>query len=1129
MKAKRPHCSAKGFPRQLRHLEFTLSLSRPSRRPFVESSENQLGIGRLLAVNGDRCSIQYFRSPADNEPLEATVSKVSTKRVKLVEETRVYHLSPEENVWEVGRVLAYHQDGDAYFVGFPNGKKQLISGEALQVRCRLPIASPIDHLAFQLNETAFWHQARSEFVRHLLDQHASNQGLPALVSSSIELVPHQAAVVHRVLHDPFQRYLLADEVGLGKTIEAGVLIRQFVLDEPEDHETVIIVPESLLSQWKQELTHRFHLGALIGKSIHIVSICDRTGIASRVRSSRMMVIDEAHHLCSWAWSSDAIEKSIFDAVQAAAGELERRVLLLSATPVLHNERSFLAMLHLLDPQVYRLEDIQSFKERVRLRQEIAERMADLREDESNFFLEDTLEVLSELLSDDKEFLTQQSRLIELIRSDVSEKDPDRNELIRSIRTHVSDMWRLHRRILRNRRNEKTSEYLPGRGGARKVVYDCECEQGLADAIEAWRLTLSAALYSADATSKNAAAKLARSMEESAACDPCHVVELADLRLAVATLNRKDELPICEGEFDVLQQLRRAAKGCNQRSKLDILLELVESEISRKSYVVFANTKETGDRIAAFLNRKLVPGTVLRHSASNLVWTQFKNESVNYVLVCDRSAEEGLNLQRRGVAAIHYDLPFSPNRIEQRMGRLDRFGSGGRAIESMVLVCSASRVQNAWLDLLESGLAVFDRSVASLQYVIEEEMQHLWAQFLDSGAEAIRESCGVLSGDDGIVAKELKRIRVQDDLDSFDSEIFSRGIGEDLHVLDFKLYKKAADIFQNWVVRDLQFLRRGEDSPDDAVFTYEFTRKDDSGIRRYSGRDTLIPSDEFQRLFSGSIDEALITRHQTIFSTVPFSFDRVVAQKRSCRLLRIGDPFVDALEAFTRWDERGICYAFWRSIDNYRPAEDPEVYFRFDYIVSPDPHPFSELCSRYTGASHTALMRRSWAIMKRRFTSIWLDADLERVVDEERLALLEPPYNKSRIPGRQDFNLNRDRWNSASSVYDMSLWKDRCFAARERSEKLLREQSRLPEWSEQCVKEAQRQASQIQQQYRSRLAMATGDSKSSLELELAFEVAFFEAQVEAFRNPEVRVDSVGAVFLSNQVPFTRTERNTEDAD
>jgi len=1105
-----------------------MSSSRPSKQPFVESSENQLGVGKLLGVRGDRCSIRYFGSPTDGESIEKTVTTGSVKRVCLGSETRVYHHLSDENVWEIGRVLAYHPDRDEYFIGFPNGKKRFVCSDALQVRCRLPITSPIDHLAFQLNETAFWHQARSEFVRHLLDQHASNQGLPALVSSSIELVPHQAAVVHRVLHDPFQRYLLADEVGLGKTIEAGVLIRQFTLDEPEDHETIIIVPESLLTQWKQELTHRFHLGALIGKSIHVFSISDQIGIASRIRSTRMMVIDEAHHLCSWAWSSDAIEKSIFDAVQAAAGELGRRVLLLSATPVLHNERSFLAMLHLLDPQVYRLEDIQSFKERVRLRQEIAERMADLREDESNFFLADTLEVLGELLSEDKEFLTQQSRLIELIQNDVNEKDPDRNELIRSIRSHVSDMWRLHRRILRNRRNDATAVYLPGRGGVRKADYDCESERDLADAIEAWRLTLSAALYSADATKKNAAAKLTRSMEELAACDPCQVVEFADQRLADATCNPADALSICEGEFDALQQVRRAAQGCNQRSKLDTLLALVGSEISGKSYVVFANTKETGDRIAAFLNRKLVPGRVLRHSPSNLVWTQFKNESVSYVLVCDRSAEEGLNLQRRVVAAIHYDLPFSPNRIEQRMGRLDRFGSG-KPIESVALVCSGSRVQNAWFELLENALAVFNRSIASLQYVIEESMHDLWGQFLDSGADAIRESSGVLSGDDGTVTTEFKRIRAQDDLDSFDSELFAQAIGNDLQDLDFKLSRKAADIFQNWVVRDLHFSCRGEESRVDAVFSYEFTRKDDSGKQRHPGRDTLIPAAEFQRFFFGAIDDTLIARDQTRFATVPFSFDRVVAQKRSCRLLRIGDPFVDALEAFTRWDDRGVCYAFWRFLDNYRPIDDPEVYFRFDYIVSPDPRPFHELCDRYTGVSHKALMRRSWAIMRRRFTPMWLDADLERVVDKERLALLEPPYNKSRIPGSQDFNLNRGRWNSASSVYDMSLWKDRCFASRKRSEKLLREQSRLPEWSEQCVTEAQRKASQIQQQYRSRLAMATGDSKSSLELELAFEVEFFEAQVEAFRNPEVRADSVGAVFLSNQVPFTRTERNTEDAD
>ena len=1105
-----------------------MSQSHSSRRPFVESSDNQLGIGKLLAVSGDRCRIQYFRSPVENSPLETTVSKASTKRVKLAEETRVYHFTADDGTWAVGRVLDYHSDGDTYFIGFPNGKKQLIPGGDLQVRCRLPIASPIDHLAMQINETAFWHQARSEFVRHLVYQHQVNKGLPALISSSIELVPHQVAVVHRVLHDPFQRYLLADEVGLGKTIEAGALIRQFTLDEPENHETLIIVPESLVSQWRQELTHRFHLGPLLGQSIHIVANTDKGGIDNKNRSSRMMVIDEAHHLCSWAWSSNALEKGIFNSVQAAATELGKRVLLLSATPVLHNERPFLAMLHLLDPQVYRLEDIQAFKERVRLRQEIAENLAGLRETESNYFLGDTLEVLGQILSEDKDFLTLQRRLSTLIRNDVDEKDAERNHLIRSIRSHVSDMWRLHRRIIRNRRTETTQIYLPGRASGRKVVYECKPERGLADAVDAWRLTLSTAFYSADATTREIAADLAKTLEEYAACDPCRAAHWAEQRLTGSSQNLVRDLPICEGEIDALQQVQRAAKACNDRSKLDALLTIVASENPLNSYVVFTDSKETADRIAAFLNRKLIPGRVLRHSPSSLLWTQFKNESVSYILVCDRSAEEGLNLQRRLVTSIHYDLPFSPNRIEQRMGRLDRFGSG-KSVDSLALVCSGSKTQNAWFELLESALSVFNRSIASLQYVIDDSMQHLWSQFLDAGADAIHESSDRLRGEQGTVATELRKIRAQDDLDSFDAESFSQAIGHDLQDLDHKISKSTADIFQNWLVRDLHFSRRGEDSRDDGVFSYEFTRKDDSGKRRYPGRDTLIPSDEFRRTFSASIDDAYVTRDQTRFATVPFSFDRVVAQKRSCRLLRIGDPFVDAFESYTRWDDRGVCYAFWRCVDGYQPMNDPDVYFRFDYVVSPSPDPFHELCRNYAGVSHKALMRRSWAIMNRRFAQIWVDADLQKLEDKSRLALLVQPFDKKQVSQIKDFNLNNDRWKTVSSLYDMALWKDFCFAAQKKSELLLRVQTTLPDWSAKCITQAQEHASQVHQQYRSRIGMANGKIKQSLEFELSFEVAFLEAQVEAFRNPEVRIDSVGAVFLSNRIPFAANSRSVEEEE
>jgi len=695
--------------------------------PFVESSENRLGIGKLVGVDGKNATVAYFCSPTDDEPILEQVAIGSLTRKILYPETRAYYRNPATDGIEVGRVLDYQKEDELYLVRFPNDQSRMLSSDEFEVRCRLPIAEPTDHLASQVNETAFWHPLRSDFVRHLMQQRQKSGGLSALLSSSIEIVAHQASVVRRVLTDPFQRYLLADEVGLGKTIEAGVLIKQFTIDEPRNHQTVVIVPEALCVQWQQELTHRFHLGSLLGKSLHIIASRDLKKLTMTLPHAKMIVVDEAHHLSSWAWSSDEQEKSVFGEVAETTRDLRRRVLLLSATPVLHNEQSFLAMLHLLDPQVYPLDSLDSFKQRVQLRQEIAERMMDLREDESNFFLGDTLNVLGELLAEDSEFQTLRRELGQLVEQDIDEQDSRRIELIRSIRTHVSDMWRLHRRILRSRRTDATSAYLPGRGGAKRITYTCDNESGLAEAIEAWRLTLSASLFSATDSEKDAASGLVRVMDELASCEPRRALEFATARLGSGASNATSSLPLCSGELEMLQQIIRAATDCDHSARLQKLYQLLGSGDEQVSYVVFASEPATADMIFEFLDLRLPRGRVLRHSSESSLWTQFKNEHRGYVLVCDRAAEEGLNLQKGGASAIHYDLPFSPNRIEQRMGRLDRFGSG-MPVQAAVLVCDGSAVQKRWLDLVDGALGVFNRSIASLQYVIEDSMRSVFAQF-----------------------------------------------------------------------------------------------------------------------------------------------------------------------------------------------------------------------------------------------------------------------------------------------------------------------------------------------------------------------------------------------------------------
>src|SRR5690606_6992943 len=124
-----------------------------------------------------------------------------------------------------------------------------------------------------------------------------------LLSSRIKLYPHQVEVVRRVLHDPVQRYLLADEVGLGKTIEAGAIIRQTLLDDREAH-ALVIVPPTLKSQWRVELEERFFLFCTEAPHAGRVTLCSTEELEMLAATwgeednFDIVVMDEAHHIAA---------------------------------------------------------------------------------------------------------------------------------------------------------------------------------------------------------------------------------------------------------------------------------------------------------------------------------------------------------------------------------------------------------------------------------------------------------------------------------------------------------------------------------------------------------------------------------------------------------------------------------------------------------------------------------------------------------------------------------------------------------------------------------------------------------------------------------------------------------------
>ena len=125
----------------------------------------------------------------------------------------------------------------------------------------------------------------------------------------------------------------------------------------------MLTPAALVPQWRAELSNRFFLGSRLNSSLHVLSLAQERQALCHIANAAMLVIDEAHHLRR---DGDDSRIAFFDQVAAAAARLDR-VLLLSATPALHNTRGFLEMLHLLDPKTYRVDDENALREKIDMR------------------------------------------------------------------------------------------------------------------------------------------------------------------------------------------------------------------------------------------------------------------------------------------------------------------------------------------------------------------------------------------------------------------------------------------------------------------------------------------------------------------------------------------------------------------------------------------------------------------------------------------------------------------------------------------------------------------------------------------------------------------------------------------
>jgi ATP-dependent helicase HepA len=1088
--------------------------NNPNIGRFVTSSENDLGLGKIWDSNREFAVIEYFDSATQVDRPRYRVTLASVRPSGLGQQQRVYYFDLAQGTWRIGRVNGHV--GQEVFVALPNQEQARILARDAFVRWNRPLKDPWDHLVARITESPFFHNGRTELVSHFIQQRGVSAGMTGLLSAPVALEAHQIDVVRRVLLDPVPRYLLADEVGLGKTIEAGVIIRQHVLDFPERHRILILTPPSLMRQWSSELTDRCQVDERYGHNIRICSFEDLATWANE--QPTFVVVDEAHHI-----SRGLLEvaghplRDCYEALRRiSAPERCRHLLLLSATPVVRNEHAFLGMLHLLDPLVYDLHDPKGFEARVQSRVKLGDLFMGFVPEQHPFTLEDFSGQLRTLFPQDQHLASLLDELAPMLGLD---GDPAIPSVVNRVRSHLSETYRLHRRILRNRRGEALNGLLPGRHSLLAAPWQKEDRAAAVEGLlEEWRCLATAAVWGEEQSERSLAlGRVFIILLTSFWGDPLALLHCLRLRcglrvapppdfgqlLTLADLEFVTSLktPLFAGEKAILDQMLGLEQSLRdfRAAFLTKNLEFVRTLLARNFRIAcFCTCKTLADDFHARLTQGLAR-PIARHTPANDGWKQIWQTSEPQVIVCDASAEEGVNLQGGQACMLHLDLPFSPNRLEQRLGRLDRFGVG-RPVRSYTLLPAGVDYLAAWCDSLDSAWQVFSRSIAALQYVVESEMTVLSHKLFLEGAEAIRTATTRLSANDGL-EREFRFIRNQDALDALEShsQEISSALAELVEAYDARHedFKRALDA---WCVGNLQFQALPEPNSENAVWRYNYQ------VDNHATPLTLLPPSELMGRFRGAFDFDAHNPDVRGRLTHLMAFRRESAQSRRVPLARLGHPVVDAFHQQLTWDDRGTNFAFWRRSAGVIPG----IWFRLDFIVEAEVPLLDD-----GGMSQNVVQRMADAAFPPIIQTLWMNQDLMEP-DAATLQLLNSPYNAP-----EDNSLRALHWPAVLERVDCGNWTDLCAAVRAECEARLQSIHALETLTAEKVAALEILATEVRTQLTSRLATLAADrvaERDALEKEILQMTFLYESLADGIRQPVLRLDAAGVVFLSpNALP------------
>ncbi|WP_312245538.1 protein DpdE [Micromonospora sp. D75] len=1005
--------------------------------------ESHDGFAWCEAVEGGQAHLRYVDLPGVREE----VRKVPASRVRLAKlnhGARVWVRSTMYG-WLAGEVAGHLSHG-RYLV-----RLHAVSGDIaleeqhLLVRWNRPLVDPVAAVAVGFCDSPEYYEARYRFLDQLVHQRGVARGFTAALSAPIGLYQHQLDTAARVLADPVPRYLLADEVGLGKTIEAGLVIRQMLLDDPAAI-VMVSAPAELTSQWEEELADRFLLGEEIDAGrLQLASHEQLEGYRS-LGHFALVVVDEAHRTADLLDRTPALRLNLLQT---------NALLLLSATPMRRNHATFLDLLNLIDPVAFPRNDIEGFRERVEQREREATGLQLLSSPRTA--RRHRLSVLNnlELLHGTDPTVL---RLVQECRSEENAASPLWSDLV----NYVRETYRVSRRMVRHRRNTPATEDYPVAG--RRTVF-VRIDDPARPTVDAFLERYQEHLGSRASRSLYARAVL------NGLGGPRALLRHLQLRLA-ASAGTHDFVP--PNDRPLLKAAVARLQLMDTSVRLRSSLEAVQGRLDQDlKVVVVATSPDTAREFYEHATARW-PGQVGRHFGGagqsdheEVVW-DFLSASGGQVLVGDQSLEEGRNLQDAHVL-VNLDLPLDPNRLEQRIGRLDRYSQRPGAAEIVVFSEPDSDWVSAHLRLLADGIGIFEQSAATLQHRLAEILDEVTQRLQQSGRHAFDFDLAELRAN---LEEEREEVDLLEEVES--GALTSH-------------FDQAAVVELREAEQDVAELRE--------AFARLVGRRGGVGLHTYGDPNKSLVhfGSEIHGLPADAVDEVrpLLKRPRA------YSRDAAIA-RRGAAPLRLGDPLVDWLAGYLQRDERGRAHAFVRLCS---AVEVPTLWLHCDFLVEFDAS-HAQVTSE---AERRRLRRRADALLPPAIVRTWTSASGYAPADLVR-DVLGLPFD----PGSDEV-LRGELWEKVLSAFPD--WQQLCQMAGETAYDTLQRSPALASAPAAAAKRAQEEVAGRLAVLRARSErLSSAAERLGAQLDLQREEALGQALERGIGKPAAIMTACGAIVL-----------------